>query len=178
MADPAARNPARAGPLHVGLYPGTFDPVTNGHLDVIARAARLLDKLVVGVAINTGKGPLFTLEERVDLVRAEIAEIASRNDMVIDVIPFDTLLVDFARKVGASMIVRGLRAVSDFDYEFQMTGVNYRLAPDVETVFLMASERHQFIASRLVKEVARLGGDISSFVPPLTFDRVMRRIKG
>lgn len=178
MADPAARNPARVGPLHIGLYPGTFDPVTNGHLDVIARAARLLDKLVVGVAINTGKGPLFTLEERVDLVRAEIAEIASRNDMVIDVIPFDTLLVDFARKVGASMIVRGLRAVSDFDYEFQMTGVNYRLAPDVETVFLMASERHQFIASRLVKEVARLGGDISSFVPPLTFDRVMRRIKG
>ena len=144
--------------LRVGLYPGTFDPVTNGHLDVIARAARLLDKLVVGVAINTGKGPLFTLEERVELVQAEIARIATQNGMVIEVLPFDTLLVDFARKVGASMIVRGLRAVSDFDYEFQMAGMNYRMAPDIETVFLMASERHQFIASRLVKEVAMLGG--------------------
>ena len=157
--------------LRVGLYPGTFDPVTNGHLDVIARAARLLDKLVVGVAINTGKGPLFTLEERVELVQAEIARIATQNGMVIEVLPFDTLLIDFARKVGASMIVRGLRAVSDFDYEFQMAGMNYRMAPDIETVFLMASERHQFIASRLVKEVAMLGGDISSFVPPLTHER-------
>jgi len=156
--------------LRVGLYPGTFDPVTNGHLDVIARAARLLDKLVVGVAINTGKGPLFTLEERVELVQAEIALIATRNGMVIDVLPFDTLLVDFARKVGASMIVR--------DYEFQMAGMNYRMAPDIETVFLMASERHQFIASRLVKEVAMLGGDISSFVPPLTLERVLQRIRG
>ena len=108
--------------LRVGLYPGTFDPVTNGHLDVIARAARLLDKLVVGVAINTGKGPLFTLDERVELVQAEIARIATQNGMVIEVLPFDTLLIDFARKVGASMIVRGLRAVSDFDYEFQMAG--------------------------------------------------------
>ncbi len=161
MAEPVKK-------LRVGLYPGTFDPVTNGHLDVIARAARLLDKLVVGVAINTGKGPLFTLEERVELVEAEIARIATQNGMVIEVRPFDTLLIDFARKVGASMIVRGLRAVSDFDYEFQMAGMNYRMAPDVETVFLMASERHQFIASRLVKEVAMLGGDISSFVPPLT----------
>src|SRR3984885_11671461 len=107
MADKAARNPRR-----IGLYPGTFDPVTNGHLDVIARAARLLDKLVVGVAMNTGKGPLFTLEERVELVRAEIATIATRNGMVIEVVPFDTLLIDFARKLGASMIVRGLRAVS------------------------------------------------------------------
>ena len=124
---------------------------------MIARAARLLDKLVVGVAINTGKGPLFTLEERVELVEAEIASIADKNGMVIEVLPFDTLLVDFARKVGATMIVRGLRAVSDFDYEFQMAGMNYRMAPDIETVFLMASERHQFIASRLVKEVAHAG---------------------
>lgn len=162
--------------LRVGLYPGTFDPVTNGHLDVIARAARLLDKLVVGVAINTGKGPLFSLEERVELVEAEIARIASDNGMVIEVRPFDTLLIDFARKVGASMIVRGLRAVSDYDYEVQMAGMNYRMAPDIETVFLMASERHQFIASRLVKEIAILGGDISSFVPPLTHERVLRRI--
>ena len=124
----------------IGLYPGTFDPVTNGHLDVIARAARLLDKLVVGVAVNTGKGPLFTLEERVELVQAEIGAIATRNGMRSRCMPFDTLLVEFARKVGATVIVRGLRAVSDFDYEFQMAGMNYRMAPDIETVFLMASE--------------------------------------
>ncbi len=163
--------------LRVGLYPGTFDPVTNGHLDVIARAARLLDKLIVGVAINTGKGPLFSLEERVEMVEAEIAHIATENGMVIEVLPFDTLLIDFARKVGASMIVRGLRAVSDYDYEIQMAGMNYRMAPDIETVFLMASERHQFIASRLVKEVALLGGDISSFVPPRTLERMLQRIR-
>ncbi|HUB49677.1 MAG TPA: pantetheine-phosphate adenylyltransferase [Acetobacteraceae bacterium] len=162
----------------VGLYPGTFDPVTNGHIDVIGRAARLLDKLVVGVAMNPGKGPLLPLDERVELVQAEIATIASHNGMVIEVVPFNTLLIDFARKIGASMIVRGLRAVSDFDYEFQMAGMNYRMAPDIETVFLMASERHQFIASRLVKEVAVLGGDISSFVPPLTLQRVLQRIRG
>ena len=171
MAEPVKK-------LRVGLYPGTFDPVTNGHLDVIARAARLLDKLVVGVAINTGKGPLFSLEERVELVEAEIAQIATQNGMVIEVMPFDTLLVQFARRVGASMIVRGLRAVSDYDYEVQMAGMNYRMAPDIETVFLMASERHQFIASRLVKEIAVLGGDISSFVPPLTLERVLRRVHG
>ena len=171
MAEPVKK-------LRVGLYPGTFDPVTNGHLDGIARAARLLDKLVVGVAINTGKGPLFSLEERVELVEAEIAQIATQNGMVIEVMPFDTLLVNFARTVGASMIVRGLRAVSDYDYEVQMAGMNYRMAPDIETVFLMASERHQFIASRLVKEIAALGGDISSFVPPLTLERVLHRVRG
>jgi pantetheine-phosphate adenylyltransferase len=170
--------PERSGTMRIGLYPGTFDPVTNGHLDVIARAARLLDKLVVGVAVNTGKGPLFSLEERVELVRAEIAAIARRNGMVIEVLPFDMLLVHFARQIGAKVIVRGLRAVSDFDYEFQMAGMNYRMEPEIETVFLMASERHQFIASRLVKEVAYLGGDIASFVPPLTLERVMRRING
>jgi pantetheine-phosphate adenylyltransferase len=161
----------------IGLYPGTFDPVTNGHLDVIGRAARLLDKLIIGVAINTGKGPLFALEERVELVRAEVAPIAERNGNVIEVLPFDNLLVHFARKVGASMIVRGLRAVSDFDYEFQMAGMNYRLDPTIETIFLTASERHQFIASRLVKEIAFLGGDITSFVPPLTLERVLARVK-
>jgi pantetheine-phosphate adenylyltransferase len=164
------------GRMRVGLYPGTFDPVTNGHVDVIARAARLMDKLVVGVSISSGKGPLFTLEERVELVTTEIAEIGARNGAVIEVRPFQGLLVDFARQVGAVMIVRGLRAVSDFDYEFQMAGMNYRMAPDIETVFLMASERHQFIASRLVKEVAALGGDISSFVPPLTLARTLARL--
>jgi pantetheine-phosphate adenylyltransferase len=111
-------------------------------------------------------------------MQAEIARIATQNGMVIEVLPYDTLLVDFARKVGASMIVRGLRAVSDFDYEFQMAGMNYRMSPDIETVFLMASERHQFIASRLVKEVAMLGGDISTFVPPLTHQRMLQRIRG
>ena len=160
----------------IGLYPGTFDPVTNGHIDVIGRASRLLDKLVVGVAINTGKGPLFSIDERVALVEAEVQGLAERSGVTIEVRPFDTLLVDFARSVGASMIVRGLRAVSDFDYEFQMAGMNYRMAPDIETVFLMASESHQFIASRLVKEVATLGGDISSFVPSLTLRHVKERL--
>ena len=169
---------AEAARQRIGLYPGTFDPLTNGHLDVIARAARLLDKLIVGVAINTGKGPLFSLEERVELVEAEVAAIAGRNGTVIEVMPMHGLLVQFARSVGATMIMRGLRAVSDFDYEFQMAGMNYRMDPGVETVFVMASERHQFIASRLVKEVAALGGDISSFVPPLTLERTLAKLRG
>jgi pantetheine-phosphate adenylyltransferase len=162
---------------HVGVYPGTFDPVTNGHLDIICRAARFLDRLVVGVAVNAGKGPLFPLEERVELVQAETAPIAARTGTVIEVVPFEGLLVDFAQAHGARMIIRGLRAVSDFDYEFQMAGMNHRLVPEVETVFLMAGERHQFIASRLVKEIAMLGGDISSFVPPLTLDRTLAQVR-
>ena len=162
--------------LRIGLYPGTFDPVTNGHVDVIGRAARLLDKLIVGVAVNTGKGPLFSLAERVEMVESEIAAIAASNGVTIEVLPMEGLLVQFARSVGAAMIVRGLRAVSDFDYEFQMAGMNYRMDPGVETVFLMASERHQFIASRLVKEVAALGGDISTFVPPLTLARTLAKL--
>jgi pantetheine-phosphate adenylyltransferase len=133
---------------------------------------------VVGVAMNAGKQPMFSLEERLELVRAEIDAVASRNGIQIEVQPFDTLLIDFARELGACMIVRGLRAVSDFDYEFQMAGMNYRMAPNIETVFLMASERHQFIASKLVKDVALLGGDISSFVPALTLARVMKRLRG
>ena len=161
---------------HIGLYPGTFDPMHNGHLDVIARAARLVDKLVVGVAVNIGKAPLFSLDERVELVRAEIDPIAARYGTEIEVVPFEGLLIEFARSLGVAMVVRGLRAVTDFDYEFQMAGMNYRMAPEIETVFVMASERHQFIASRLVKEVAMLGGDISSFVPRLTLERTLARV--
>lgn len=162
--------------VRIGLYPGTFDPVTNGHLDIIARAARLLDRLVIGVARNVGKAPLFPLEERVALVRAECEPIAARSGTVVEVRSFERLLIDFARELGAGVIVRGLRAVSDFDYEFQMAGMNYRLDSEIETVFLMASERHQFISSRFVKEIAQLGGDISSFVPPLTLTRTLARL--
>jgi pantetheine-phosphate adenylyltransferase len=161
----------------IGLYPGTFDPVTNGHLDVIGRAARLLDRLVVGVAINAGKGPLFPLEERVELVRVETEKIAARTGCDVQVQPFTGLLVHFARHVGAKMIVRGLRAVTDFDYEFQMTGMNHRLDPEIETVFLMASETNQFISSRFVKEIAMLGGDISTFVPALTLERTLAHVQ-
>lgn len=163
--------------MRTGLYPGTFDPVTNGHLDVIHRGARLVDRLVVGVAINAGKGPLFPLEERVELVKAESVAIAARTGCVIDVLPFTGLLIGFARQVGATMIVRGLRAVSDFDYEFQMAGMNHRLDAEIETVFLMASETNQFISSRFVKEIAQLGGDVSSFVPALTLERTMARVR-
>jgi pantetheine-phosphate adenylyltransferase len=162
---------------HVGVYPGTFDPVTKGHLDIICRAARFLDRLVVGVAVNAGKGPLFPLEERVELVRAETQGIAARAGAPVEVVPFDGLLVGFARQVGASVVVRGLRAVSDFDYEFQMAGMNHRLAEEVETVFLMASETNQFISSRFVKEIAQLGGDIASFVPKLTLERTLARVR-
>ena len=161
----------------VALYPGTFDPVTNGHLDVIERGARLVDRLVVGVSINIGKGPLFPLEERVELVRAEADAIAARAGARIEVRPFDGLLIGFAREVGARMIIRGLRAVSDFDYEFQMAGMNHRLAPEVETVFLMASETNQFISSRFVKEIARLGGAVGSFVPTVTLERTLARVR-
>lgn len=161
----------------IGLYPGTFDPVTNGHLDVIGRAARILDRLVIGVAMNIGKGPLFPLEERVELVRAECGPIAERTGAVIEVVPFEGLLVGFAQQVGAAMIVRGLRAVSDFDYEFQMAGMNRRLDHDIETVFLMASETNQFISSRFVKEIARLGGDVSTFVPKLILERTLVRVQ-
>ncbi|MBW6399753.1 pantetheine-phosphate adenylyltransferase [Roseomonas sp. HJA6] len=161
----------------IALYPGTFDPVTNGHLDVIGRAARLVDRLVVGVAINIGKGPLFELEERVALVKAETALIAERDGTVIEVQAFEGLLVSFARSVGAKMMIRGLRAVADFDYEFQMVGMNRRLDQEIETVFLMASETNQFIASRLVKEIARLGGDISSFVPRTTLERTLAKLR-
>jgi pantetheine-phosphate adenylyltransferase len=161
----------------VAIYPGTFDPVTNGHLDIITRAARLVDRLVIGVARNIGKGPLFPLDERVALVAEECAAVALRTGTPIDVVSFETLLIEFARASKARIIIRGLRAVSDFDYEFQMAGMNYRLDPTVETVFLTASEHHQFISSRFVKEIARLGGDVSSFVPALTLQRTLQRVR-
>jgi pantetheine-phosphate adenylyltransferase len=165
------------GGFRVGLYPGTFDPITNGHLDIIARAARMFDRLVVGVAENVGKAPLFPIEERVELVQAELQAVTERTGTAIEVRPFNSLLIALAHQVGANVIVRGLRAVSDFDYEFQMAGMNYRLDSNVETVFLMASERHQFISSRFVKEIAQLGGDISSFVPLLTLQRTLARVR-
>jgi pantetheine-phosphate adenylyltransferase len=168
--------PDAVSEFRTGLYPGSFDPITNGHLDIIGRAARMFDKLVVGVAMNAGKGPLFPIAERVELVEAELQAVAERTGTLIEVRPFDTLLVRFAEQLGASVIVRGLRAVSDFDYEFQMAGMNYRMKPDIETVFLMASERHQFISSRFVKEIAQLGGDITSFVPSLTLARTLARV--
>lgn len=152
---------------HVGIYPGTFDPITNGHFDIIKRAATsLCDRLIVSVAVNAGKGPIFSLEERTALVQAEVSTLPEPLRDRIDVVPFEGLLMHHALAVGAGLIVRGLRAVSDFEYEFQMTGMNARLNKDVETVFLMASERQQFISSRFVKEIKQLDGDISEFVSP------------
>ena len=145
------------------VYPGTFDPITNGHTDIIERAVKLVDKLVIGVAINTDKDPLFTLDERVEMVMQEASCFQDRAEIVAQ--PFETLLMHFAEQVGACVIIRGLRAVADFEYEFQMTAMNQQLNRDIETVFLMADPRHQAIASRLVKEIAQLGGDITGFVP-------------
>jgi len=164
--------------LRTGVYPGTFDPATNGHMDIIGRASFVVDRLVVGVAANPGKEPLFGLEERVEMLRDEIARLDTKNGCVIEVLPFSNLLMNFVGQIGASIILRGLRAVSDFEYEFQMGAMNARLNDAVETVFLMASENHQFIASRFVKEVARLGGDITSFVPPRVAARVHMKLFG
>lgn len=155
----------------VGLYPGTFDPLTNGHVDIITRAATLVDRLVIGVAINQEKGPLFTLAERVEMVEEQIAKITDGAEIVVQ--PFDTLLMKFAESVGAQIIVRGLRAVADFEYEFAMVGMNQKLNPAIETVFLMADPTHQAVASRLVKEIARLQGSVAQFVP----QEVERRLR-
>ncbi len=159
----------------IGVYPGTFDPITNGHADIIRRAARIVDRLVIGVARNDGKGPLFATDERVDIVRDEIAHLENGDAERIEVRAFDTLLMGFAQSVGAKVIIRGLRAVSDFEYEFQMAGMNARLNPEIETVFLMASDRFQFISSRFVKEIGALGGDISHFVSPRVAARLAER---
>ncbi len=152
--------------MRTGLYPGTFDPITHGHIDIIRRAATLVDRLVIGVAINRDKGPLFSLEERVAMITQECATATKGMAVEIVVHPFENLLIHCAQEVGAGVIIRGLRAVSDFEYEFQMVGMNRAMDNSVETVFLMADASHQAIASRLVKEIARLGGDIGKFVPP------------
>jgi pantetheine-phosphate adenylyltransferase len=163
--------------MRTGLYPGTFDPITLGHTDIIQRAMALVDKLVIGVAINRDKGPLFTLEERVAMVKAECAPIIAKTGGEIIVHPFENLLIDCARDVGATVIVRGLRAVADFEYEFQMVGMNRALDSSIETVFMMADARRQAIASKLVKEIARLGGDVTKFVPPAVRDALIERYK-
>jgi pantetheine-phosphate adenylyltransferase len=163
---------------HVGLYPGTFDPVTLGHIDIIKRAVKLVDHLVIGVANNPSKTQAFTIEERVAMLRSETAPLAGDGRATIEVETFDTLLIHFAKKIGARIIIRGLRAVSDFEYEFQMVGMNQRLDPDVETVFLMADPRHQAIASRLVKEIAAFGGDITPFTTPAVAAALKKRFVG
>jgi pantetheine-phosphate adenylyltransferase len=152
--------------MRIGLYPGTFDPITLGHIDIIRRGASLVDRLVIGVAINRDKGPLFPLEQRVAMIEAEAKLLSEQTGTEIIAHPFENLLIDCAHDVGATLIIRGLRAVADFEYEFQMVGMNRALDDSVETVFLMAEARHQAIASKLVKEIARLGGDVSKFVTP------------
>jgi len=162
----------------IGVYPGTFDPITNGHSDIIRRALHVVDHLVIGVARNDAKGPLFSTDERVEIVRDEMQHLENGGAERIEVKPFDTLLMHFAQSVGAGVIVRGLRAVSDFEYEFQMAGMNARLNPGIETVFLMASDRYQFISSRFVKEIGALGGDVSHFVSPRVAARMLDRFAG
>ena len=164
--------------MRIGLYPGTFDPVTLGHVDIIRRASALVDKLVIGVAINRDKGPLFSLEERVALLEPVLADLSEQTGTEIVAHPFENLLIDCAHDVGAQIIVRGLRAVADFEYEFQMVGMNRSLDDSVETVFLMAEARHQAIASKLVKEIARLGGDVSKFVTPPVHEALVKRFDG
>jgi pantetheine-phosphate adenylyltransferase len=161
--------------MRIGLYPGTFDPITLGHLDIINRAALLVDRLVIGVAINRDKGPLFSLEDRVAMIEAECAALGAATGTEIVAHPFESLLIDCAHDVGAQVIVRGLRAVADFEYEFQMVGMNRAMDSSVETVFLMAEAKHQAIASKLVKEIARLGGDVSKFVTPAVKARLLKR---
>jgi pantetheine-phosphate adenylyltransferase len=156
--------------LRIAVYPGTFDPITLGHLDIIRRGAHLVDKLVVGVTTNPSKEPMFTVAERLDMVRREVADMPGR----VEVVEFDSLLMDFAEAQGASMILRGLRAVADFEYEFQMAGMNQQLNDDIETVFLMADVSLQPIASKLVKEIARFRGNIDKFVTPAVAADVAR----
>jgi pantetheine-phosphate adenylyltransferase len=164
--------------MRIGLYPGTFDPITLGHIDIIRRACTLCDRLVIGIAINRDKGPLFDLDERVSMVEAECRPIAEAAGVEIMAHPFENLLIHCATEVGASLIIRGLRAVSDFEYEFQMVGMNRAMNDDIETVFLMSDVQYQAIASKLVKEIARLGGDVRQFVPPAIAEALARKHRG
>ncbi len=156
----------------IGVYPGTFDPITLGHMDIIRRGAKLVDRLVIGVTTNPSKSPMFTVDERMAMVRREVAGIGGE----IHVVAFDSLLMDFAEREGASMIVRGLRAVADFEYEYQMAGMNQQLNARIETVFLMADVSLQPIASRLVKEIALFGGDIAPFVSREVRELIVERV--
>ncbi|GAA0542392.1 pantetheine-phosphate adenylyltransferase [Rhizomicrobium palustre] len=167
----------KAPQRRIALYPGTFDPLTLGHYDIISRAVKLVDHLVIGVANNSAKTPMFNLDERVGMIRHDVEKLSGNGHATIEVKSFKGLLIDFAQTVGAKMIVRGLRAVSDFEYEFQMVGMNQRLRNDIETVFLMADPHHQAIASRLVKEIALLGGDVSAFTSPHVADLLKQRAK-
>jgi pantetheine-phosphate adenylyltransferase len=160
--------------MRIGLYPGTFDPMHNGHVDLVRRALKLVDRLVIGVAINSGKGPMFSLSERVESLTEETAAFADHGEIIVH--PYEGLTLGAAREVGASIIVRGLRAVADFDFEFQMTAMNQQLDREIETVFLMADPRHQALASRLVKEIAQLGGDVSPFVPAGVRRRILAKV--
>lgn len=155
------------------IYPGTFDPITNGHLDLIARASRLYHKVVVAVAVNRSKTPLFSLDERVALAKAVTSEFPN-----VEVIGFDNLLVECAKQQGANVILRGLRAVSDFEYEFQLAGMNRRLAPELETVFLTPAEQYEFISSSMIREIAQLNGDVSCFVPDLVHQGLIDKFRG
>lgn len=159
----------------VGLYPGTFDPVTMGHMDIIGRGMKLVDRLIIGVAVSEAKKPLFSLDERIEMMQDECGRLEGPNRAVIDVRPFDKLLMHFAEEVSANIILRGLRAVSDFEYEFQMTAMNEQLNREIETVFLMADVQHQAVASRLVKEIARFGGDITPFVTKTVKERLLEK---
>ncbi len=162
--------------MRIGLYPGTFDPITLGHIDIIRRASLLVDRLVIGVAINRDKAPLFSLEERVEMLEKDCADLSEQTGTEIIAHPFENLLINCAHDVGAQVIVRGLRAVADFEYEFQMVGMNRSLDNSIETVFLMAEAKHQAIASKLVKEIARLDGDISKFVTPHVANRLLNKL--
>ena len=159
----------------IGLYPGSFDPITNGHLDIISRASKIVNTLIIGVAINENKKHLFDMIERTNLINEQLLMNKSKLSNT-KVIPFDGLLMNFAEKLNANVIFRGLRAVSDFDYEFQMTGMNARLNSDIETVFLMASEKHQFISSRFVKEICMLDGNVKSFIPNEVFLKLKEKL--
>jgi pantetheine-phosphate adenylyltransferase len=158
----------------IGFYPGTFDPIHNGHTDIMGRAVKLVDRLVIGVAINAGKGPLFSLEERVAIVEQAVQPLRARAEILVQ--PYEGLTMHFAREIGASVIVRGLRAVADFEFEFQMTAMNQQLDREIETVFFMADPRHLAIASKLVKEIAQLGGEVEKFVSPSVKDRLMEKV--